>query len=64
MKKREIIGIILLVISIFLLLLSLVINIYLEQVDEKNKSSEKNVALTKNIFLNLKQFEGDLNETG
>ena len=64
MKKREIIGIILLVISIFILLLNIMINIYIGQ-GEKDKGPEKSASLIKNIFLSFERQEGEnLNGTG
>jgi hypothetical protein len=65
MKKREIIGIVLLVISIFILLLSLMINISIEKTGEKNEEPEKNISLTKSVFLNFEQRRREnLNGTG
>jgi uncharacterized protein YoxC len=59
MKKRESIGIILIVIAVFFLLLSLAIEIYLEQVSERIKNLKEEISGTKKISLNVENYLGE-----
>lgn len=59
MKKRESIGIVLLVVAIFFLLLSLAIDIYVEQVKEKVDDLNGNVRRIEGASISVEKFEGN-----
>ncbi|MFA5061092.1 MAG: hypothetical protein WC494_02150 [Candidatus Pacearchaeota archaeon] len=59
MKKRESIGLILIVIAIFFLLLSLALNLYVEQVRDKIKNLKDTLNGKEEVSINLEKFGGE-----